>query len=159
MLTRDITYTNLDDKEVTRKFYFNMTEAELVELETSFGNIGLVESMNRIVEAQDVETMMKEFKRIILMTYGVRDGDDFMKSEEQNRRFEGSNAYSALFMEFLTVEGALAEFIQGVMPKNGKVIKEEKSNLPPPPSAFDVAKITDQQKAIGQQIVEGTANG
>ena len=159
MLKRDITYTNLDDKEVTRTFYFNMTEAELVELETSFGNVGLVESMNRIVEAEDVETMMKEFKRIIFMTYGVRDGDDFMKTPEQNSRFEGSGAYSALLMEFLTVEGALVTFIQGVMPKNGKVLKEEKPNMPPPPTAFEVAKITPEQMAMGHTIIEGTANG
>ena len=159
MLIRDITYENLDNQTVTRAFYFNLTAAEVLELETSFGSIGLVEAINRIAEAKDVDTMMKEFKRIILMTYGIRDGDDFLKDEELTRRFVGSGAYSALLMEFLTVDGALVKFIEGVAPKKVPGMEEEKPNIPPPPTAFEVAKITPQQMAMGQQIVEGTANG
>jgi len=159
MLIRDITYENLDKQTVTRAFYFNLTAAEVLELETSFGAIGLVEAINRIQEAKDVDTMMKEFKRIILMTYGVRDGDDFLKSEELTRRFVGCGAYSALLMEFLTVEGALVKFIEGVAPSKVPGMEEAKPEMPPPPTNFEVSKITPQQMAMGQAIIEGNANG
>jgi len=160
MLTRPITYKNLfDNKEETKTFYFNLTALELIELEASFGNQGLVAALNRIVEAEDSEAMIREFKRIIKMTYGVREGDDFVKTPEVQQKFMDHPACSALFMEFFNDNDSLVKFIEGVMPQDVPGKKEEVVNMPPPPTNFEVAKLTDQQMAIGQQIVEGTANG
>jgi hypothetical protein len=154
MLTREITYYNLDEELVTKKFNFNMTPAELLELEASFeGGLGLVASIQRIAEANDSDKMMKEFKRIIFMTYGVRNGDDFDKSLELCKKFESTGAYSALLMEFLQDDQALVKFIEGVMPKHMPKPKDNVVAMPPPPSPMEVARVTQQQRDIGAQIV------
>lgn len=153
MLKRDITYRNLDEELVTKTFYFNMTAAELLELEASFeSGLGLIASLQRIAEANDSERMMKEFKRIIFMTYGIRTGDEFEKSPELCRKFESTGAYSALLMEFLADEQALVTFIEGVVPKHMPKLDAAEPKMPPPPSPMEVARITPQQAAMGAAI-------
>ena len=136
MLVRDITYRNIDGKQVTKKFYFHLEPAEIVEMELSH-NGGISGFIERVSQTEDHATLIKEFKNIILTCYGVRDGDDFLKNDDLRTRFSGSGAYSALFMEFLQVPGAIEKFIRGVVPQEDQLLPQEltapTSPIPPPP--------------------------
>jgi hypothetical protein len=136
MLARDITYRDLNGKEVTKKFYFHLEPAEIVEMELSY-NGGLTGFIERVSQTNDNATLIKEFKNIILTCYGVRDGDDFIKNQDLRDRFSGSGAYSALFMEFLQKPGAIEEFINGVVPQEEQLVppdlKPPTTPIPPPP--------------------------
>ena len=73
MICKKITYTDYNDVERTEKFYFNLSQAEVMEMEMSTEG-GLVETINRIVEAQDGPTIIKIFKDLILKAYGQKFG-------------------------------------------------------------------------------------
>ncbi len=62
MLKKTITFTDYNGSERTEDFYFNLTKAELVELESSIHG-GYLETMARIISAQDNPTIMQEFRR------------------------------------------------------------------------------------------------
>lgn len=118
MLTKTITYTDYNGVERTEKFYFNLTEAEVLEMELSKAG-GLSDSITKVVEAKDVPTIIKIFKDLILKAYGVKsdDGRKFIKSDELRNDFAQTEAYSKLFMELAFDADKAAEFVNGITPK------------------------------------------
>lgn len=117
MLKKTITYTDYNNVERTEDFYFNLTKAEVMEMEMSTSG-GLAEMITRIVAAQDVPSIIKVFKDLVLKAYGVKsaDGRRFMKSSELSDEFAQTEAYSVLFMELATDDKAAAAFINGIVP-------------------------------------------
>jgi hypothetical protein len=127
MICKKITYTDYNDVERTEKFYFNLSQAEVMEMEMSTEG-GLVETINRIVEAQDGPTIIKIFKDLILKAYGQKslDGKRFVKNDQLREEFEQTEAYSILFMELATNADAAAKFVNGIIP-SGINIQNEKN--------------------------------
>ncbi len=118
MIKKTITYTDFNDVERSEDFYFNLTKAEAMEMElTTTG--GLAESINKIIAAQDVPSIVKVFKDIILKAYGEKsaDGKRFIKSDELSTAFSQTNAYSELFTELATNADSAAAFVNGIIPK------------------------------------------
>ena len=71
MLKKAITYTDYNGVERTEDFYFNLSKAEVMEME--LGTVGgLAEMLKRIVDSQDVPALIKNFKEIILKAYGEK---------------------------------------------------------------------------------------
>lgn len=126
MIKKTITYVDYNDVERTEDFYFNLSKAELMEIEMSTSG-GLVEMINRIVAAQDAPAIIKIFKDLILKAYGVKslDGKRFEKSDKLRTEFEQTEAYSQLFMELSTDADAASKFVNGIMPSEASVIKKE----------------------------------
>ena len=126
MLTKTITYKDFNGVERTEDFLFNLTKAELIEIEMSTTG-GLVEMVNRIVAAQDAPAIIKVFKDLILKAYGVKspDGRGFIKNDKLRAEFESTEAYSELFVELATNAEAASEFINGIMPSDSKINKSE----------------------------------
>lgn len=126
MIKKTITYVDYNDVERTEDFYFNLSKAELMEIEMSTSG-GLVEMINRIVSAQDAPAIIKVFKDLILKAYGVKslDGKRFEKSDKLRTEFEQTEAYSQLFMELSTDADAASKFVNGIMPSEASVIKKE----------------------------------
>lgn len=118
MLRREITFRDFNGDMVTETHYFNMTETELTMLEVSFEG-GLEKTIKKIEEKKDAATLLGEFRKIILMSYGERtaDGKHFLKSEERSAIFEQSGAYNKLFMDLISDEEFAAQFIQGLIPE------------------------------------------
>lgn len=118
MLKKTITYTDYNGVERVEDFYFNLTKAELMEMEMGTAG-GFAEMIERIIAAQDTPTIIEVFKSMILKAYGVKspDGKRFVKSEEVANSFAQTEAYSELFMELATDSKAAAEFVNGIMPK------------------------------------------
>lgn len=141
MLKRPITYTDFNDQKVTDIFYFNLTKAELVDLEVKGGPAGLGETIKRIIETKEHAKLLDEFKALILRSYGVKseDGKRFIKTPELAAEFEQTAAYSELFMELATQDNAAADFIVGILPADmrqgleAEIKKAPTSQLPPPP--------------------------
>jgi len=119
VLKKTITYKDFNDEEVSEDFFFHLSKAELVELEMSHKG-GLSAALERIVAAEDNQSIIAEFKNIILSAYGKRsdDGKRFIKNQELRDEFTSSEAYSTLFMELVTNTDAATEFINGIIPQD-----------------------------------------
>lgn len=117
MLKKTITYTDYNGTERTEDFYFNLSEAEITEMEMSTTG-GFADMIQRIVNAQDIPSIIKIFKDLLLKSYGEKspDGKRFMKSEELSTAFSQTEAYSILFMELATDADAAASFVNGIVP-------------------------------------------
>ena len=118
MLKKTITFEDFDGNTRTEDFYFNLTEAELTDLELSVkGGFGSL--IDKITKTQDVPEIMKIFKQIIKLSYGVKspDGRRFEKSEDIYNDFAQTNAFSYLYMELASNEQKASDFINGILPK------------------------------------------
>lgn len=117
MLKKVITYTDYNGNERTETKWFNLSLAEVMEMELSTSG-GLAEMINNIVAAQDAPAIIKTFKELILKAYGEKsaDGKRFIKSEELRTEFEQTEAYSQLFMELATDAEAASQFVNGIVP-------------------------------------------
>lgn len=118
MLKKTIKYVDYNDEEREEDFYFNLTKAELTQMQLSEKG-GLDAVLDRMLQTRDEPSMIKMFKEIIDASYGVKstDGRRFIKNQEVLDDFRQTEAYSVLFMELATNSEAAAEFINGIVPK------------------------------------------
>jgi hypothetical protein len=119
MLKKTITYTDYDGLERTEEFRFNLTKAELMDMElTTVGTFSKL--MQKIIDEKDMVRLAKYFKELILKSYGVKsdDGKRFIKSPELSEAFSQTEAYSELYIELLGNSEYAVKFIQQVMPKD-----------------------------------------
>ena len=74
--------------------------------------------LQAIIKAQDIPTIAKLFKQIILKSYGQKspDGRRFIKSDEPSTEFSQTEAYNVLYMELSQDAEKAAEFIKGIIP-------------------------------------------
>ena len=123
MITKTIKYTDYNGAEREEKFLFNLSKAELMEMEMGTTG-GLAEMITKIVETQDAPSIIKIFKDLILKAYGEKsaDGKRFMKVDKDGTPlsigFSQTEAYSQLFMELATDADAAAKFLQGIIPSD-----------------------------------------
>ena len=118
MLKKTITYTDFEGNERTEDFYFNLTKAEIMEMEMGTTG-GMSEMIRRIMAAQDTAKIIEIFKNVLFKAYGEKspDGKRFIKSKELSEEFSQTEAYSDLFMELAMNGTAAADFINAIMPK------------------------------------------
>lgn len=117
MLKKLINYVDYDGKERSENFYFNLTKAELMDME--LGTVGGMQQLIQlIIDKQDVPEIIKAFKKIIMMSYGEKspDGRRFIKSDALSEAFAQTEAYSNLYMELISDASAAAAFINGIVP-------------------------------------------
>ena len=117
MVVKKIKYTDFNGVEREEEFMFNLTEAEITEMELTTDG-GLSDSIKKIISAQDTPEIIKTFKMLLLKSYGEKsaDGRRFIKSEELTEAFTQTNAYSQFFMELATDDKAAIAFINGIIP-------------------------------------------
>ena len=116
MLKKTIKYIDYNGLEREEDFYFNLTKAELMEMEMSIVG-GFTEMIKKIIDANDTPSIIKIFKELVLKAYGEKsaDGKRFFKSKEIAEAFSQTEAYSNLFMELATDSDAAAAFINGII--------------------------------------------
>lgn len=131
MLKKTINYTDYNGTSRTEDHYFNLSKAELTEMELSISG-GFAEMIQNVINAQDGPTIMKIFKDIILKSYGEKapDGKRFIKSKELSTAFSQTEAYSELFMELVTDAKKAAEFINGIIPADIAAETAKQTNDP-----------------------------
>lgn len=119
MIKKTITYTDYNGVERTENFYFNLSKAEVMEMEMSADG-GMTAAIQKIVDAKDVPAIIRVFKDLVLKSYGVKsdDGRRFIKSKEISDAFVQTEAYSQIFMELATNTDEATAFINGIIPSD-----------------------------------------
>lgn len=136
MLKKTITYTDYDGLERTEEFRFNLTKAEVIDMElTTAGTFS--ETMKRIIAEKDIIRIAKLFKELLLKSYGVKsdDGKRFIKSQELSEAFSQTEAYSDLYIELLSNPEEAAKFFAEVAPKMEEVSAVPAGNVTVLPKA------------------------
>ena len=119
MLKKTVTYVDYNGVERTEDFYFNLSKAEVTEMELSIEG-GFSKMLEEIVKSNDNVRIVELFKEMVLKAYGEKsaDGRRFVKSKELSEAFSQTEAYSEIFMELALDEKAAAAFVNGIMPAN-----------------------------------------
>lgn len=118
MLKKTIKYIDFNGNERTEDFYFNLSKAEVMEMEMRVSG-GMTQLINKIVAEVDNTKIIDLFKEILLKSYGEKslDGKRFIKSKELTDAFVQTEAYSELFIELATDADAAAAFVKGIIPQ------------------------------------------
>ena len=119
MLKKTVTYVDYNGVKRTEDFYFNLTKAEVAEMELSVQG-GFSKMLEEIVASKDNVQIVNLFKQMVLKSYGEKspDGRRFIKSDEIAQAFAQTEAYSEIFMELALDEKKAADFVNGIMPAN-----------------------------------------
>ena len=119
MLKKTVTYVDYNGVERTEDFYFNLSKAEVAEMELSVEG-GFSKMLEEIVKSNDNVRIVELFKQMVLKAYGEKsaDGKRFVKSKELSEAFSQTEAYCEIFMELALDEKAAAAFVNGIMPAN-----------------------------------------
>jgi hypothetical protein len=136
MLKKTTTYTDYNGVERTEDVYFNLSKAELTEMELEIEG-GFNAYLQRIVSGQNMPEIIKTLKAIILKAYGEKspDGKRFIKSKELSESFAQTEAYSQLFMELVSDAEAGAKFINGILPADiAKQVTQQENKIPMMPA-------------------------
>lgn len=117
MLKKTMTYTDYDGNTRTEDFYFNLTKAEITEMELSISG-GLTKIIKQVIDGQESPQIIAIFKDLILKAYGVKspDGKRFIKNQELRDAFAQTEAYSDLFMSLASNPNAAAAFVNAIIP-------------------------------------------
>lgn len=110
-------YTDYNGVERSDMLYFNLSKAELMEMELST-QAGVEEMIRMLIATKDNAKIVSLFKEMILKSYGIKseDGRRFIKSQQLRDEFEQSEAYSEFFIAMIANEDELqTKFINGVI--------------------------------------------
>ena len=116
MIKQTITYTDYNGNERTEEYWFNLSKAELLRLETTTKG-GFQKMLENAVASEDNYRIIED---LIKHSIGMKtlDGKYFKKSKEFTEDFMQSEAYSTLLFDLLQdVEKANA-FIRGILPSD-----------------------------------------
>lgn len=119
MLAKTITYTDYNGVERTEPFYFNLSQAELIDMQLG-GKDGLYsDKLQKMIDNHDAAAIVATIKEFVLKSYGEKtdDGKRFIKSPEISEAFMQTEAYSQLITELLSDDAKSSEFILGIMPQ------------------------------------------
>lgn len=119
MLKETIKYTDYNGTEREEDFYFNLSRAELIDLEYSTPG-GLKELLEKIIKEKDTVKIYQMFKDIVMLAYGEKsdDGKHFVKSKDISSAFTQTEAFSELMMKFISDADFAAKFVNGIIPNN-----------------------------------------
>lgn len=116
MLKKVVHFTNFDGEQDKATLYFNLTEAELVRLDTRYFG-GLEAVIDNLDPENNPQQVMDLFEDVIKASYGERseDGRYFIKDPNKAQMFLHSAAFSSLFLELIRDADAAAAFIKGIL--------------------------------------------
>lgn len=122
MLKKTMTYRDYNGLARTEDFYFNLTKAEVFDMEIGVAG-GMAEWIDKLIATKDVPAIAAIFKDMILKAYGEKslDGKRFIKIDANGHRladdFAQTEAYSDLYMELALDSTKASEFVNGIMPE------------------------------------------
>ena len=119
MLAKPITYTDYNGVERTETFYFNLSQAELIDMQLGGKNGLYSDKLQKMIDNHDAAAIIATIKEFVLKSYGEKtdDGKRFIKSPEISEAFMQTEAYSQLITELLSDDAKSSEFILGIMPQ------------------------------------------
>ena len=146
MVKKTITYIDYDGTERTEDFYFNLSEAEVTEMQLSVEG-GMRGYIEKIVAAKSQLELVKLFKDVVLTSYGKKsaDGRLFMKNDTIRAEFEAHPAYSMIYMDLVTDEAKASACVNGIMP----------TAMPSQTPAMEMAATASAAPALSVAPVQG----
>jgi hypothetical protein len=143
MIKKTIKYRDYENVEREEDFYFNLSRAEIIEMEYGVQG-GLTKKLEGIAKSNDPTQIIPMFKDIILKSYGKKsdDGKRFIKSPALSEEFSQTEAYSELVLELISDENKASEFVNGLITGVGPIDKDmiEKAKAGANISALPAAK-------------------
>ena len=124
------TYVDFNGVERTEDFYFNLSKAEIADMELSTTG-GIKDMVNKILEAKDQAKLVSLFKDLIRMAYGVKseDGRNFIKNDKVREDYFSTNAYSDLYMELATNDQFASQFFEAILPVTAEDSESHTDNV------------------------------
>lgn len=132
MLRKQVTYENFDGETVTETLYFNLSKAEILELNSKYDG-GVRGEIERAQDTGDNFAVYNFVKNFVLACHGEKsaDGKRFVKSDEIRDAFQQSQAFDEFLFGMLEADdnGAqVANFVRAVMPpKLVELIEKEQA--------------------------------
>lgn len=129
MYVKKLSYVDYNGEERTETFYFNLSKAEIAEMELTHPG-GYTEYLQKIIDSKDQQSIMEAFKFMLLKAYGEKseDGRHFRKSKQITEDFESTEAYSEIFVNLMTDAAEAAAFVNGIMPL-GNISDDQKEEI------------------------------
>lgn len=126
MYKKEISYTDFEDTDRTEVCWFNLSEADLLDLQLG-PKEGLADYMQNIMA--DLDNRRKDVldfvKSLILKAYGVRrevGGKSlFTKTEDDLLLFQYGGAFDAIYSEFLKDPKEIYAFMMGAAPAKYRI--------------------------------------
>lgn len=117
MIKKTVNYINFNGEEVTEECYFNLSKAEITEMEVIVEG-GYMKLLEDVVASKDNRKILEVFKDLILKAYGIKseDGRRFMKSDKLSEEFSQTEAFSEVFMDLATNSKSATAFVEGIIP-------------------------------------------
>ena len=116
MLKKVVKFIDFNGDPAEETLYFNLTEAEVVRLDTKYKG-GFEEVVKHLDPENNPQEVLNLFEDVIRASYGIRteDGKHFIKNSAESEMFFYSAAYSALFVELLQDADKAAAFVNGLL--------------------------------------------
>lgn len=124
MIEYPMTYTDFDGNERKETFCFNLTPAEIADMQYATTG-GFSEMLTRVIDSKDVPRIAELFKKIVRESYGEKsaDGKYFRKKALDGHLladdFAQTQAYSDFYMMLATDANEAARFVRGITPESG----------------------------------------
>lgn len=114
-----ITYENFNGVQVKENHMFNITKAELMQMELSEEGSYQIR-LQKLIDTKDVKELIRLFTGLIDISYGIKseDGKHFRKSPEILANFKDTNAYAELYMSLVSDADHASRFVNGIFPKD-----------------------------------------
>lgn len=133
MFKETIKYTDFNGEEREEDFYFNLTRAEYVRLDTRYQE-GLQGIIDKIIKSKNRKDIWDMFELLIGASYGIKsdDGRRFMKSDEITRSFTETEAYSELIDLFSRDADAASRFVNNLISGIDTKLAQSRGTIPIP---------------------------
>lgn len=123
MIKKTISFVDFNNTTRSEEHYFNLTKADVVQMELGAKGNSLTEYLQQVVNSENGAELLAVLDDFLSKSYGVKsvDGRNFMKSPEIYAQFRSSNAYSEFFMEMLENPTEMARFFTELINVNSAV--------------------------------------
>lgn len=122
MISKTIKYVDYNGVEKEGTYWFNMSTADLLDLEASTEG-GWEETLRKLIAEQDGRKAYKFFEKFVKDAYGVKTtSGGFDKDPKHLKEFRDSAAYSSMIEDFVAHPEEAADFINGIVASVKKTV-------------------------------------
>ena len=161
MLKKTIKYTDYNGVERNEDFYFNLTKAEIMEMQMGTTG-GFADYIAALVKTQNMPEIVRIFKDIVLKAYGEKsqDGKRFIKTDDNGhslaKAFSETEAFSILYMELATNSKEAAKFINGIVPQDMEISEEKQQEVMKELFGEGASTVETPVEAVQAPVVDNT---
>lgn len=161
MLKKTIKYTDYNGVERNEDFYFNLTKAEIMEMQMGTTG-GFADYIAALVKTQNMPEIVRIFKDIVLKAYGEKsqDGKRFIKTDDNGhslaKAFSETEAFSILYMELATDSKEAAKFINGIVPQDMEISEEKQQEVMKELFGEGASTVETPVEAVQAPVVDNT---